>query len=356
MSNPGHTSSPSGLGEQRSGGETQMNCDAIHDFASGYVLDALDPDEVLLVDAHVRACAACAAHTDELERTVSLLPYLSRRATPPPDVKAALFSRIAQAQTHPFGQHTDVASRQPSVVHAIPEATPTIPASRPEVTETTPRGGSPSRKRRGLFSLPSSRAGWAVPGSWRSYSLPVATTAIPLVLALALVGGWAYTLYDDASSARDDQNFMGTFSSVLSGGDGNLFELTSTASAQGAEGQFLASLDGNDGILMVSGLQPDQADQTYEVWIEQDGQKYRYSTLDIDSRGNGQMLIEVDGTFKRCRGVYIQLAPVDGNGGTRSDVLWTSLTTPGPANGDNLTEGDPEIGSSTVATVPLSSK
>ena len=195
-----------------------------------------------------------------------------------------------------------------------------------------------------------------MPGSWRSYSLPVATTAIPLVLALALVGGWAYTLYDDASSARDDQNFMGTFSSVLSGGNGNLFELTSTASAQGAEGQFLASLDGNDGILMVSGLLPDQADQSYEVWIEQDGQKYRYSTLDVDSRGNGQMLIEVDGTFKRCRGVYIQLAPVDGNGGTRSDVLWTSLTTPGPANGDNLTEGDPEIGSSTVATVPLSSK
>ena len=177
------------------------------------------------------------------------------------------------------------------------------------------------------------------------------------MLALALVGGWAYTLYDDAANARDDQNFMGTFSSVLSGGNSNLFELTSTAAAQGAEGQFLASLDGNDGILMVSGLQADQSDQTYEVWIEQDGQKYRYSTLDVDSHGNGQMLIEVDGSFKRCRGVYIQLAPVDGNGGTRSDLLWTSLMTPGPANGDNnLTEGDPEIGSSTVATVPLSSK
>lgn len=348
MSHPGNTSSPSGLGEQRSGSETQMDCDAIHDLATGYVLDALEPDEIELVEAHIRDCASCAAHTAELERTVSVLPYLSRRVAPPPDVKAALFSRIAQAQAQPASpseQRSVPAPRRPSTVHAIPDATPTIPAAR-----------TAARKQRGLFGRSSGRSRWAVPGSWRSYSIPVATTAIPLVLALALVGGWAYTLYDDAVDARVDQNFMGTFSSLLAGGDGDLFELTSTASAEGAEGQFLASLDGSDGILMVSGLQPEQSNQTYEVWIEEEGQKYRYSTLDVDSSGNGQLLIEVDGTFKRCRGVYIQLAPVDGDGGARSDVLWTSLTTPGPANGDNLTEGDPEIGSSTVATVPLSTK
>jgi anti-sigma factor RsiW len=356
VSIPGDAPSRFDLGAQRSGGKTQMDCDAIHDLATGYVLDALDPDEREVVEAHLRSCASCATHTAELERTVSLLPYLSKRATPPPDVKAALFSRIAQAQTRTAEQASDVAASRQATVHALPGATPTIPSSRPVATAPSSVGRINSRRRRRLFGLPAGKSGWAVPSSWRSYSLPVATTAIPLVLALALVGGWAYTLYDDAANARDDQNFMGTFSSLLAGGDGDLFELTSTAAAQGAEGQFLASLDGSDGILMVSGLKPEQSEQAYEVWIEQDGQKYRYSTLDVDSHGNGQMLIEVDGTFKRCRGVYIQLAPVDGDGGTRSDVLWTSLTTPGPANGDNLTEGDPEIGSSTVATVPLSTK
>jgi Anti-sigma-K factor rskA/Putative zinc-finger len=353
VSDPQNSSSRSGLGEQRSGSETQMDCDAILDLAPGFVLDALDPDETKRVGAHIGACAACAAHTAELERTVGLLPYLSPRATPPPDVKAALFTRIAQAQARPADQIAAVTVSRPSVIHAIPERTSTIPAFRPSPTVSAPAAASAPRKRRGLFGLRTERMARA---SWRSYSLPVATTAIPLVLALALVGGWAYSLYDDASSARDDQSFMGTFSSVLSGGEGNLFDLTSTAAAKGAEGQFLASLDGNDGILMVSGLQPEQADQTYEVWIEQDGKMYRYSTLDVDSQGNGQLLIEVDGTFKRCRGVYIQLAPVDGNAGSRSDVLWTTLMTPGPANGDNLTEGDPEIGTTTVATVPLSSK
>lgn len=203
--------------------------------------------------------------------------------------------------------------------------------------------------------MPDLRASWSTPRSWRSYTLPVATTAIPLVLALALVGGWAYTLHGDAESARDDQDIMGTFSSVLSGGDGNLYPMVSAAGVAGAEGQFFASPDGNDGILMVSGLKPEQTDRNYEVWIERDGQTFKYATLEVDGQGNGRMLIEVDGSFKLCRGVYIQEAAADGDAGSGSNVLWTSLTTPGPANGGKQTEGDPEIGSS-VATVRLASK
>lgn len=339
-----------------------MDCAAVQDLVPGYALDALDPDDIATVDAHLADCAACAAQAAELERTASVLPYLARRATPPPDVKAALFSRIAQ--THAAGR---IAPRVEPVVsapfrdvtmHAIPGATPTIPASRP-IPATAPDDvarDSP-RTQRNRSGLPDFRGlSWSSPRSWRGYRVPVATTAIPLVLALALVGGWAYSLYGDAAEARADQAMVGAFSGVLSGGDGNLYQLTSTADAPNAEGQFLANPDGNDGILMVSGLEPEQSGRTYEVWIEQDGRKFRYSALEVDQRGNGQMLIEVDGTFKRCRGVFVHLAPVNGDDGARPEVLWASLTTPGPANGGKQTEGDPEIGSSDVATIPLSSK
>ncbi len=334
-----------------------MDCAAIYDLVSAYALDSLEPDETADVRRHLAFCPACAAVSAQFERVATLITYLAPQVSPPPDVKAALFSRIAQTHT---AQRTlpspSIAARAFSV-HAIPAPSATIPASQP--SGPIPPSSTPvsaARRTRNRLGLPGLRASWSTPRTWRSYTLPVATTAIPLVLALAIVGGWAYSLYDDAANARDDQSFMGTFSSVLSGGNGNLYELTSAAELPDAEGQFLASLDGNDGILMVSGLNPGQSDQAYEVWIEQDGAMYRYSTLDVDRHGNGQMLIEVDGTFKRCRGVYIQLAPMDGNTGNRSDVLWTSLTTPGPANGGKQTEGDPEIGSSTVATVPLSSK
>ncbi len=339
-----------------------MVCAAVQDLVPGYALDALDPDDTARVDDHLARCRPCAQKLAELERTVAMLPYLSRRATPPPDVKATLFTRIAQSHTANMdARHAAAAQPVPSrslTVHAIPAASSTIPAS-PSARETTSTGAAAGRSGgwRGRAGLPA-RGGLAGASQrgWRGYGLPVATTAIPLVLALALVGGWAYSLYDDASAARDDQEMMGTFSGVLASGEGNLYELISSADAPEAEGQFLASLDGNDGILLVSGLQPEQSGRTYEVWIEQDGQRFLYSDLDVDSRGNAKMLIEVDGTFQRCRGVYVQLAPVRESGGARPQVLWTSLTTPGPANGGKQTEGDPEIGSSNIATTQLSTK
>ena len=338
-----------------------MDCAAIHDLIPAYALNALPEEEVPGARAHLASCPACATNLAEYERIAAMMAHLAPQATPPPDVKAALFARIGQTHTvqRSVGRVTAITSspaRQGATL-SLPASTPTIPASRPTVAvpaATEPLAPRARSSRR--FELPRPRASWPAPRSWRSYAMPVATTAIPLVLALAVVGGWAYSMYDDAENVRDDQNFMGTFSSVLSGGDGNLYELVSAADVTGAEGQFLANPDGNDGILMVSGLAPERAGQSYEVWIEQDGQKFKYSDLEIDNRGNGQMLIEVIGSFKLCRGVYIQRAPVNDTFGNRSDVLWTSLTTPGPANGGKQTEGSPDLGSSNVATVQLSSK
>lgn len=343
-----------GLGERRSEDETTMDCAAIHDLIPAYALNALPGEEVPGVRSHLASCPSCATSLAEYERIAAMMAHLAPQATPPPDVKAALFARIGQTHTaqRAVGRVTAITSSP-----ARQGATLSLPASRPTMTSPpateppVPRARSSRR-----FGAPGRRTAWSARRSWRSYAMPVATTAMPLVLALAIVGGWGYSLRDDAASARDDQNFMGTFSSVLSGGDGNLYQLVSAAEVAGAEGQFLANPDGNDGILMVSGLVPQRAGQSYEVWIERDGEKFKYSDLDIDSRGNGQMLIEVTGSFKLCRGVYIQLAPVNDVFGNRSDVLWTSLTTPGPANGGKQTEGDPDLGSSNVATVQLASK
>jgi len=331
-----------------------MDCDAIRDLIPVYPLGALSRDEILTVNRHVERCAACAAAITEYEGVAAMMAHLAAPKNPPLEAKAALFARVAQSDTahRAAGRVTAVAPERATGWTAVldPGSTATIPASRPGVTD--PASTPPVRASR--FGRLDPRASWSTPRSWRSYTVPVATTAIPLVLALALVGGWAYSLRDDAASARDDQNFMGTFSSVLSSGDGNLYQMVAAAEVPEAEGQFLASPDGNDGILMVSGLEPERSDGNYEVWIEQDGRTFKYATLQVDRQGNGQMLIEVVGSFKLCRGVYIQEAPVNGDTGG-ANVLWTSLTTPGPANGGKQTEGDPEIGSS-VATVQLASK
>lgn len=332
-------------------GDHEAQCAAMAELVAGYALYALEPDEAERVERHRANCPNCAGIIATFERTASLLPFLALRATPAPDVKASLFARIAHADQPAFATHSsDLAAggTQPfltSTVNEIPAATPTIPASSPRpVAEAGGRGRS-GRLRR-----------W-IPFSWRDYSAPIATTAIPLVLALALLGGWAYQLYDQAQEAEADQERLSAINGLIARDGGTVYSLTANKTApDAAGGQLLASPNGTTGVLMVHGL-TEFAGQTYVVWIEWDGQMAPYDTLELDSRGNGQMLIQLDHSFKRCRGIYVQLVPADDPAGTNSvNVLSTTLTTPGPAVGGDPTEGNPQIGSNGVSLLQYSSK
>jgi anti-sigma factor RsiW len=102
---------------------------------AGYALGALEPGERQVIDHHIRTCQQCAERVALDVRTVGMLPFaVSSQLKPPPDVKAALFARIAHSQ------QAATAAALPTQQRPVATHTMTIPTSRP----TAPAGDAAS--------------------------------------------------------------------------------------------------------------------------------------------------------------------------------------------------------------------
>lgn len=97
----------------------------VDDLIAGYALGALDPDEIVAVDRHAAYCPACSRMLAEHRRTAAMLPFVAAPANPSPDVKAALFARIAQSS----GPFVAVESADDWARPAVAKRSVTLPAS-----------------------------------------------------------------------------------------------------------------------------------------------------------------------------------------------------------------------------------
>ena len=52
----------------------KTDCDTIKDLLEPYALDALDPDEQMLVSQHIADCRDCRLVLDEYREIVAILP------------------------------------------------------------------------------------------------------------------------------------------------------------------------------------------------------------------------------------------------------------------------------------------
>src|SRR5947199_8489360 len=68
-----------------------------------YALDALTASEREAVERHLDACAECRRELAELRDTTALLAFAAPPARPRPEVKAALFERVAALQGQAAG-------------------------------------------------------------------------------------------------------------------------------------------------------------------------------------------------------------------------------------------------------------
>ncbi|HEV2528327.1 MAG TPA: zf-HC2 domain-containing protein [Thermomicrobiales bacterium] len=69
----------------------------VDDLIPAYALGALDADERVAVERHASYCPTCARQLADMRRTATMLPFSVATAAPSPDVKAALFARIAHS-------------------------------------------------------------------------------------------------------------------------------------------------------------------------------------------------------------------------------------------------------------------
>lgn len=98
----------------------------VDDLIVGYALGALEPDEQLAVERHAAYCPRCARLLAETRRTAAMLPFVAAPAAPSPDVKAALFTRIAQSSAPVSAEQADAFSWARPVT---PQRSVTLPAS-----------------------------------------------------------------------------------------------------------------------------------------------------------------------------------------------------------------------------------
>jgi anti-sigma-K factor RskA len=67
----------------------------VDELAPAYALDALDPDERRLVEAHLGGCHACAVAVERARRVAALLPLAAEQREPPMGHEARFLARIA---------------------------------------------------------------------------------------------------------------------------------------------------------------------------------------------------------------------------------------------------------------------
>jgi hypothetical protein len=263
-----------------------LACSRVIELASGYVLGALDPEEMLDVQNHLRVCPNAHPEFDEFGGVV---PYLAETLEPLEPPAWLRESVLAAARA-------DLESRRRAQEPvAIPLATSiaaAVPGSR-GVSATSGRVLSIARTR-----------------NPRRHRALTWATRIAAAAALILLSGYSVALQGDLDKAKKAQdedaslNYMwaqpDTLKAVLTASDGS--------SASG-----MAALRPNGHILVrVHGLKPTQGDQVYTVWFGV-GQATlgKVGTLTVDDSGSGYL--EVDNVPTSANlWVFVSLEPNSG--------------------------------------------
>jgi hypothetical protein len=247
-----------------------MTCDRVRELASGFVLGALDPDEMIAVSNHLDGCAE--PHP-EVEDFGGLLPYLAESLEPvePPAwlresvIAAARADLVARRRV---GKPSEHRIAEPVVAPVLaPAAAGQKPAVAAQVVSLAKARAS--RRRRVM--------GW--------------TMRVAAVLAVVALAGYSLVLQNDLNNARDAQSqdarfvYMlgqpGTRTAVMSGLDG------STASG------ISALLPTGNIQVKVSGLAATKGDEVYMVWLTIDnGSPTKVGSFIVDDSGVGRLAVD----------------------------------------------------------------
>jgi anti-sigma factor RsiW len=250
------------------------------DLIPGYVLDALEPAEKLAVDRHAAYCPTCASELADQRRVAAMLPFVAAPATPPPDVKAALFARIAQSQAKQSVSEPAVSVPWSQSVTLTPSVT--LPASggwipAPSATPVAQR----ARRRRRIS--------------------PLLSVATPLLIVIGVLGMWTIALRDSVNSNADEAASLATILATIDASSG-----ADTASVSTVV--FSSSVDmihdmtvapgtsGGAPTVLVKGLQDSTPVTSYVLWaFNTNGQPEEVGSLVVNENGNGQAPITLSG-------------------------------------------------------------
>jgi hypothetical protein len=244
-----------------------MTCDRVRDLASGFVLGALDTDDMIAVSDHLDTCPELHSEIGDLGGVV---PYLADALEPLEPPAWLRESVIAAAQA-------DLAARRR--ITAEPVAIPTAAAA----AQTSPTWhGQPSNA--GAEVIPFARA------VSRRRRFVTWTSRVAAVAAVVILSGYTVVLQGDLNKLRQNQDHIAAVNNVITMPGTRLAALTST---DGKAGGLAALRPTGHIIVNVTNLAPTQGDEAYVVWLTADnGVKSKVGWFTVSDSGDGYL--EVD--------------------------------------------------------------
>jgi hypothetical protein len=253
-----------------------LTCDRVRELASGFVLGALDPKEMIAVSGHLEGCRKPHPEINELG---GVLPYIAESLEPvePPAwlresvIAAARADLVARRRV---GKPSERRAAQPVMA---PVAVPDAPAS----VATQPRGLAPAAE---IISFPGARA---------SRRARIAVWAVRAAAAVAIVAlaGYSFVLQGELSKAQKAQDDYERIMYVLVQSDTRSTQL---AAVDGSSASGTAALRPSGHIFVyLHGLSATKGDQVYMIWLSGSyGSWTKLGSVTVDDSGVGYL--EVD--------------------------------------------------------------
>jgi anti-sigma-K factor RskA len=228
----------------------------LHHLSGAYAVDALDDAERTSFEQHLAVCADCRAEVAELSATAHSLASLSE-STPPPSLRAAVLTGIAQVRPLP-------PLTQDAGAPDVPATAPTPPpvAAPDEAEDVQPDAG-----------------GTVVPIRRRPRTAWFAAAAAAAVVA---IGGVALSPWSDDSGTQSPM------AQVAAAADA----MTVSSTKDGITTQVAYSKQLGQSAISVKGLPPAPDGKTYQLWyVGATGAATSAGLLGVDAAGTGQALL-----------------------------------------------------------------
>ena len=281
-------------------------CVEIEDLAAGFVLGALEPEEMAAVRLHLADCPEAHAEMVELGSVVPALFESVEVAEPP----AALRGRILDAA------RLDIAG---GARPAGASATPLSPAARPGATP--PQVERPPAAVPGPATRPRWFGGAGLRPAWMAFGLAA-------VLAVVALGSWNLQLRSQVDTLSAYRDGVIQVLDLASGPGGQLAVLTDPDRVTRANGIAGVGSDGRVAVVMRD-LAPTSGSQVYEVWlVGADGKPLPIGDFAVGGGGSGTFSTRAPGT---AEGVVVALTLEPGPGATTPTQPLIALGTARPA-------------------------
>jgi hypothetical protein len=246
-----------------------MTCDRVRELASGFVLGALEPDEMIAVSDHLDGCAKPHPEIGELG---GVLPYIAASVEPIEPAAWLRESIIAAAKDdlairRRVGKPSERRIAEPVAASAGPVSTGPAPAQGATVISID--RARTSRRRQIL--------------TW--------TTRVAAVVAIVALSGYSYILQGELAKAHAAQDHETAILNALTRPDTRTAQLSAL---DGSKAGGLAALRPTGHIIVnLHNLSATTGDEVYAIWLSADGgpaAKVGWFTVD----GSGEGYLEVD--------------------------------------------------------------